>query len=40
MCPCCQRNMDINETKAFIDAMKKLENDEEVVDTDEAAQER
>ena len=40
MCPCCQRNMDINETKAFIDAMKKLENDEDVIDTDEAAQER
>ncbi len=40
MCPCCQRNIDINETKAFIDGMKNLESDKEIIDTDETAHER
>ena len=40
VCPCCQRDMNLEETTTFIKAMKQLETDKDIVDTDGQAQEK
>jgi chromosome segregation ATPase len=40
VCPCCRRAMNIDETKIFIETMKSLASDKDIIDTDDNAQEK